>query len=491
VFSDCPSELQMSYLWPVRMWFQIAIFLVSVSPWLVLSENNFPALQAQHVLKRVDANLGKDPNNPRLLTIRGAALQALGRDREALGSFTRALAISPKFMAALEGAAQSGYRTRNPKTIFYLTRILQQEPDNSTAHAMAGELAFERADCTEANRHFAAAGSDVTNNAGALQHWGRCLLVASDAHNASLRLQTATTMAPQDHGILLDYALALFMDSRYDSALDVLKTLQENGRTLNLKANIYAAQNNFSEAIATFRQALEMAPKDEQNYLELASLCLEHQSFDVAREVVNAGIGNLPDSAALLTLRGAIAAQTADVEQSAADFERAQRLQPSSTYGDVALSLLLRQQDRLEEAINLIRKRLAGSLQDSKLNFLLADLLLQRHSPTENTKGEAERLLREAIRLNPKFARAHAALGKLLLGNGQASVASAELERALKEDPNDRVALNQYILALKQLGKTQEAKAAAQHLRDILAEDRADEVRKNRVRFVLNSDSRP
>ena len=54
-------------------------------------------------------------------------------------------------------------------------------------------------------------------------------------------------------------------------------------------------------------------------------------------------------------------------------------------------------------------------------------------------------------------------------------------------DPNDRVALNQYILALKRLGKIQEANAAAQRLRDVLAEDRAAEVRKNRVRFVLNS----
>src|SRR5438132_325684 len=473
------------------MRFRIAIFLVSVSPWLVRAENNSPAWQAQHVLEQVEASLAKNPNNPRLLTIRGAALQALGRDHEALGSFTRALAISPKFKAALEGAAQSGYRTRNPKTIVYLTRILQQEPGNSTAHAMAGELAFERADCTEANRHFAAAGSDVTHNAGALQHWGRCLLVANDVHNASLRLQTATTMAPEDQGILFDYALALFMESRYHSAIDGLKTLPENGRTLNLKSNIYAAQNKFSEAIARFRQALEMAPKDEQNYIDLASLCLEYQSFDVAREVVNAGIANLPDSAALLTLRGAIAAQTADVEQSAADFERAQRLQPSSTYGDVALSLLLRQQDRLEEAIHLIRKQRASSPQDSKLNFLLADLLLQRASPSANTIGEAERLLRAAIRLNPKFARAHAALGKLLLRNGQATEAAVELGRALKEDPNDRVALNQYILALKQLGKTQEANAAAQHLRDVLAEDRAAELRKNRVRFVLNSDARP
>jgi hypothetical protein len=62
-----------------------------------------------------------------------------------------------------------------------------------------------------------------------------------------------------------------------------------------------------------------------------------------------------------------------------------------------------------------------------------------------------------------------------------------ELEQAIALDDNDRVALNQYILALKRLGRVEEANATARRLRDILAEGRATEVRKNRVRFVLNS----
>jgi len=44
------------------------------------------------------------------------------------------------------------------------------------------------------------------------------------------------------------------------------------------------------------------------------------------------------------------------------------------------------------------------------------------------------------------------------------------------------------VLPQRKLGKMKEANEAAQHLRDILAADRATEVRKNRVRFVLNSD---
>jgi tetratricopeptide (TPR) repeat protein len=439
------------------------------------------------ILQQVEARLKTDSGNPRLLLTRGAALQALGRDREALDSFSKALTISPKFLAALEGAAQSSYRLHAPKTLSYLNRILEQEPNNPTAHAMAGELAFERRDCSAANRHFSAAEKEVSTDAAALQHWGQCLVATGSPHDGSLHLQQASTLAPQDHGVLFDCALALFLDSQYDSALIALEAVPQNAQTLNLKANIYAAQNKLSEAIATFRQATEVAPKDESNYVDLASLCLEHQSFDVAHDVVNTGIANIPDSAALYTLRGAIAAQTADVESSMADFERARRLQPMDDYGDVGLSLLLRQQNHIDEAVALIRKRLASSPNDAKLNFLLADLLLQSAVQAPAAKSEAEKLLRKAIRLNPRLARSHASLGKLLLSNNQPQASVTELEQAIALDDNDRVALNQYILALKRLGRVEEANATARRLRDILAEGRATEVRKNRVRFVLNS----
>jgi tetratricopeptide (TPR) repeat protein len=266
----------------------------------------------------------------------------------------------------------------------------------------------------------------------------------------------------------------------------------EEAKTLNLIGNIYAAQDNVSEAITSFRRAIEMSPKEERNYVDLASLCLDHQSFDVAREVVNVGIANVPDSAALFTLRGAIAAQTSDTEQSAEDFERAQRLQPDSAYGDVGLSLLLRQQDQVGRAIAITRKQLARNPKDARMNFLLADLLLQDSSAGYlNQRMEAEHLLRRAIRLDPKLARAHAALGKLLLQRDQPEAAAAELNRALEEDPKDRVALNQYILAMKRLHRLDEANVAAQRLRDVLDQDRLAEVRKNRVRLIAPSDSHP
>jgi Tfp pilus assembly protein PilF len=126
------------------------------------------------------------------------------------------------------------------------------------------------------------------------------------------------------------------------------------------------------------------------------------------------------------------------------------------------------------------------------LNFLLADLLAQDTGVQANAhKAEIERLLRKAIQADPKLAKAHAALGKLLLQGNHPEDAAVELRRALDEDPGDRVALNQYILTMKRLKRIEEANAAAQRLREVLAQDRLAEVRKNRIRLILPSDFHP
>lgn len=445
------------------------------------------ALTPQQILGQLEPRLRQQPHNPRLLAAQGVALESLHRDQEALQSFRRSLEISPKFLAALEGAAEVSYRIHSPDAMGYISRILDQDPHNATAHAMAGEVAFEAGTCTEANRHFAAAGKESTGRVTTLLHWGECLLKNGNAGMAARRFESAAVMAPEDPHILYELALALFIDLQYDPALGAVKRVPEDAKTLNLAGNIYAAQGKLTDAIASFRRATELDPKEEQNYVDLASLCLDHQSFDVARDVVNVGIANIPDSAALFTLRGAIAAQTSDVEQSAMDFEHARRLQPNAEYGDVGLSLLLRQQNQIDQAITLIRKRLTRNPGNARMNFLLADLLLQDASL--NRRGEPERLLRKTIKLDPKLAKAHAALGKLLLQENRPEAAAPELTRALELDSQDRVALNQYILTMKRLNRLDEANAAAQRLRDVLAQDRLDEVRRNRVRLIQPSDS--
>jgi tetratricopeptide (TPR) repeat protein len=453
-----------------------------------------PTVDPDQILRQAEARLRQDSANPRLLVLRGVALGQLGRDREALESLERALTISPRFMTALQAAAEIAYRIHDARANNYLSRILQQDPNNAPAHGMSGALAFEARDCAAATTQFAAAEILIHDDPLALAQWGECLVVIGQAASGAARLRAALTLQPETapgaKNLRYDLALALHESGKDDDALEIARALPDEACRENLLGFLYAAQDKVPEAIAALRKSAELDPKNEQTYIDLASVCLDHQSFDVAEDVVNIGLANLPDSAALYALRGAIAAQTSHVEQSAADFERASRLQPDRSYGDLGLSLLLRQQDQIDQAITLIRLRLAKSPNDATLNFLLADLLVRQSSDDDRSQvSEAHRLLATAIRLDPNMAKAHAALGKLLFQCGDPGRAATSLTRALDLDPSDRVALNQYVLVLRRLGKSSEASAAAQRLRDVLAEDRKSEVQKNRYRLVRLSPS--
>ncbi len=425
-----------------------------------------------------------DSANPRLLAARGIALGRLGRGPEGLRSLEQALAISPKFLPALEGAAEIGYRDHVPKAALFLKRVLELDPDNAAAHAMSGSLAFEKSDCAGANAHFSRAEKMIANDSLVMAQWGECLIASNQSASGAERLRTSLALRPNEK-VQYDLALALHLAGKDSEAIEAAAKLRVDSDSENLRGSIYASQNRVPEAIAAFRKAAELDPQNEQNYVDLVSVCLDHQSFDVAKDIVNAGIANLPDSAALYTLRGAIAAQTSDVEQSAADFERARRLQPDRSYGDLGLSLLLRQQDQIDSAIAVIRPRLKKSPDDATLNFLLADLLLRKsEDPGKRSEHEARKHLTKAITLEPDLAKAHAALGKLLFQSGEQEPALKELKRALELDGTDRVALNQYVLVLRKLNRNEEARAAARQLQEVLAADRKSEVEKNRFRVV-------
>jgi tetratricopeptide (TPR) repeat protein len=452
-------------------------------------------LPPQTMLEQADASLKRDPSNPRLWAARGVALSELGRDTEALDSFEKSLQISPKYVAALEGASEVAYRSRDKRTGDYLKRLLQIQPDNSVAHAMMAAIDFDNRDCAGVIEHFEKASALVKTNAAALSQWGQCLLVMDRPGPASEKLSELMKLAGRDphihdQRIAYDLALALHLDSKDGEALPIALKLRQDAPVMSLLGAILAAQDRTADAIVAFRRAIELEPHKVENYIDLASLCLDHQSFDVAADVVNAGIANNPDSAELYTLRGAISAQTSDIERSAADFEHANRIKPDQSYGDVGLSLLLRQENQVDEAIAVVRGRIQRSPEDPTLNFLLADLLMRKaDGPGGDTRKEARRLLQKVIALKPAMAKAHAALGKLLLEAGDAQGAEKELKSALDRDPNDRVALNQYTLALRRLDRREEANAVAKRLRAVLDADRRAEVEKNKVRLVRLSAS--
>lgn len=106
--------------------------------------------------------------------------------------------------------------------------------------------------------------------------------------------------------------------------------------------------------------------------------------------------------------------------------------------------------------------RAEALLSDHPQSFLLLNLLgtaqlrlAQRHA--------AQRSFRQAVRLEPRFAPAHANLGFALLDAGDPARALAGFDRALSQSPDFAQAASGRGNALKALGRLEEAVAALEH----------------------------
>ena len=398
----------------------------------------------QEAVQLADRLLEQRPDDPQLWTLRGAALSQLGQPKQGLASFEKALAISPRYRPAIEGAA--------------------------TSHAMLGAIAAEEHKCSQAIEQFAKADSAVEHNPDALMEYGNCQLSEQHAASAVPIFQQLLSLRPDDPSAKYKLAVSLGNSGNTAEALALLKTLPPHSKVLSLAAEYYEKQKDPVSAIAALRQAITLAPDEEQNYVELGQLYIEQREPEGAVEVADQGFRYLPRSARLYAIRGAGYTWLNEPERAAADFDQAERLEPDQLYGAIGLSMLLRQDRQLPEAIRILREKLAERPNDATLNYLLADTLIRTGvKPGQAGFEEALSLLRKAVALQPQFNRARIALGKEYLEASQPRDAEEQFREAVRRNPQDRSALMQLVLLLRRNGKKQEAALFAARLKELVA----------------------
>jgi tetratricopeptide (TPR) repeat protein len=405
----------------------------------VTGESLSEALRAGHyreALDRADALLKIRPRDEQLWTVRGLALRGLWRDSESLASFIKALELSPNFAPALKGAGETAYKLRDPRAAEFLERIAVIEPSNTTAQAMAGVLAYEAGDCASAVRRFERSRDQIEARVSAYAMYGECLLKLNRASEAA-------------------------------DALERMASRNADRSILRLLALAQLTSGNNSAALLTVQKIIELAPNDEQNYVDLASTFLLRDAYGPAEFVVNAGLEKLVSSARLYAIRGVIEAVKGVDDAAARDFEKANELDSARQYGAAGFGVLYAGTERAAEAVRALRERLRKDPDDPELNYLLAQAILSRGAMPEGA-AEARQLLMRSLRRRPDYAAAHVALGKLYRQAGDDYRAIAEFQAALKSDSADRTALSQLAAALRRIGHKEEAAAAARRLRDVV-----------------------
>ncbi len=445
--------------------------------------------QYAEAYKLLEFTSGNTSAIPQIWTARGMALAGLGRFKESLASYEKALALRRDYLPALEGAAEVEYRTGQPQARATLEKILLLKPLDPTVHAMLGVLDYERKDCGAAIIHFKESQREIYGNGLALAQYGQCLVSLGQAEKAIEVFKRLTALEPENSAARYNLGLCQIISHDDRAAILTLHRSMDDPapdpEELNLLGAAYAADHQTDAAISALRKATEIAPKNVRNYLDLATLCMDHGAYALGIEVANVGIRNIPNSAPLYTMRGILHAQFMQLGEAEEDFNRANQLEPDQVFGSLGLGITYLQKGNPRKSAEVVRDRLAHAPDDPTLNYLFAEALLERGTqPGQPEFTEAQQALLRSLRAKPNSAKAHAQLGKLYLRSGDIKRALEQCRLAAKLGPDDRMAIYSLVRALRQAGLTEEALPLLTKLREIDAQKLKAEAEKNRVLLV-------
>jgi Flp pilus assembly protein TadD len=432
-----------------------------------------------------DRELKAAPGNAPLLTLKGIALASAGDRAAALAALRIAQSVNPNYLPALEAAAQIEFDGQDANAVRTLESILRLSPTNQTAHAMLGSLLFQRQSCGRAVAHF----ERVSQRTPSLRwQYGVCLLEVerwSDAATQFAALLHLREHAPTRYNL----GLSLWNAKNFKEAVTVLSPLEAQGDddAIRLLASAFESLGETPKALSILQKALQSNPSAEPLLLDLAVLCMDHNSLDLAEEVIQAGINRLPASARLHTLLGVLRVRQGNVDAAKTAFLRAQELAPETGLGRIGIASALMQLGLSADAVNVLREQIAFNGRDPKTDLTLARaLLMNSPSPVENR--EAVTLLEQVAKNEPANVTARVLLGKAYLQLGDSTRAAVALTEAVRLDPSDRTSTYLLMKIQQRAGRTKEAAELARKVNSLVAMQGADNSTGDRFKAVRSEE---
>jgi tetratricopeptide (TPR) repeat protein len=458
------------------------------------------ALQArdnQQALTLVHTQLQAWPKDVRLWALEGIALTQLGRDREALVAYNKALAISPDYLAALEGAAELEYKAGSTRAVPLLNRILKVRPDEPTTHAMLAALAFKKHDCAVAIEHFQKSAAVLSSQPTALEEYGACLMDLQKPEEAVPVFQQIVALLPNGPHARYNLAVAQFTAQHSPDAITTLQPLLEasdpDPDVLDLASAAYEETGDTPRAVNLLRQAIVASPRKVKYYVDFAALSYKHESFQVGVEMIDAGLAQLPKAAPLYIARGILHVQMGQLEKGQSDFEAANRLDPSQASAAVAEGLAQMQASNLDQALKTVETELKAHPNDAFLHYLKAEIISQGGPAAGSPEfNEAVKAAARAVQLQPDFPLAHNVLGSLYLQSGQNEKAIEQCRAVLHENPNDQIAMYHLLQALRKINDPKgEVPALVKRLGELRVQSQQQEASTNRYKLYIQGDQPP
>ena len=445
--------------------------------------------QYDQALQATKSGLREAPNDFRLWTLEGVILSLKGSVPDALTAFDKALRYSPNYAPALKGEVQLLFQTSDKRAVPLLQRILKSDPGDQTAHEMLGMLEQKQGDCLAAIDQFVLGDKATENHPESLEAYGYCLVQVKQYQKATAVFEQLVALLPELNFPKYDLAVVLIMTKEDTNAIKLLDPLltedQQDPDILSVAADAYEAVGNTPKAVSLLHEAIVLTPKTASNYVAFAALCLDHDSFQVGIDMINAGLQRIPNAPSLYISRGLLYAQLAQYDKAEADFNMAEQLDSTQSLGAYAVDLVELQKNNPTMALSSVRSQLKTHPDSPLLNLFLAELLMNKAPAPESAKyREALKSAQLAVKFRPDLVASRDLLASMYMQSGQYSLAIEECRLALQYDPSDEAAMYHLIISLRHSGKSDELPALVRRLSALHQESLHQETDRRRFQLV-------
>ena len=446
----------------------------------------------------IEKILASSPRDLKARNLLGIALLSSGRKAEAGVQFQKALEIDPGFRPALKNLAVTEMELDRQKPAkAHFEQLLKLVPNDPVAHLYMGEISFTEHRYGDAVAHYEQSGGQHLKSPAVTLHYARSLVESgkaavaqqvleqlppgSDAEShfdagmllagakrydaAARQFQLAQNGYPDQYQVGFNLIVALVESHNNAAAIRAGEQLLAQGHRqaelYNLLSRAYEADGRTQQAYDALRAATQIDPQDEVNYLDLMSLCLIHENWDLSLEIADVALIRIPQAYRVRLQRGAVLAMQGKMEDAEKEFLTAAQVAPQADLPPVVLALAQIDMSKFAEAADVLRAHRASK--DYRVHWLLAEALSRAGAePGSAAEKEAVAELQQAVRLNPGASQPRVLLGKMLIKRGDAAAAAVQLEEALKLDPEEMSAAYQLAMIYRDRGNTKRAEELAE-----------------------------
>jgi tetratricopeptide (TPR) repeat protein len=475
----------------------------------------------QAAIRSLTVVLQQSPRHLNALNLLGIALTGSGHPAQGNARFKAALAIDPHFYPARKNLAINQFDGKHlAQAELEFNRVLKDAPSDGITHLYLAEISFAQNDFATAVKNYGQAHNRVSQKATWTLHYGQSLLEQKDVAQATVVFK----LLPQNDGesrfqagLILGRAdayaqaadlfgsarrryndpyvagynqlLMLIKAASYPDAIQLFKDLVAEGykkaELYNVVSEAYLKTGQLQQAYDVLRTATQIEPQAEDNYVDLASVCLEYEDYPLGKEILDVGIHYIPNSYRLYIQRGVTFVMRGSLDAAEQDFQTASNLAPGKSLPYFALGWVWVQSGQTEKAIRVLREKRKMPGIDFLVPYILGVALIHSGAePGTAAADEAVQAFETSINLSSNFSHSHAELGKLLFKQGQLDRAITELKAATALDPGDSGPVYVLAQAYRKKGQKAEADEMLAKIAQLHSDDHNLDVKKELKRLV-------